>query len=112
MNDATTLATPRECGEVLSDPDGFQTHCREPYGTEHSHHDLSAREAAKPRRRNLRQIVERLARDAVYHERTGYYAQAARLREQLTDEVGKANAAYWLLTAEDEWPDRRQAAGR
>lgn len=35
----------RYCLEALTDPDGFRARCRRRYGTEHSHHDQTAREA-------------------------------------------------------------------
>lgn len=33
------------CFELLGDTDGFTARCLQPYGTEHSHHDATAREA-------------------------------------------------------------------
>lgn len=33
------------CDEMLRDPDGFAAVCTQPFGTEHSHHDATAREA-------------------------------------------------------------------
>ena len=33
------------CGELLSDPDGLVARCMVLYGTEHSHHDMTARES-------------------------------------------------------------------
>lgn len=33
------------CGQVLSDEDGFTARCSVPFGTEHSHHDATARGA-------------------------------------------------------------------
>ena len=37
--------TPHVCGELLSDPDGLVARCMVTYGTEHSHHDMTARES-------------------------------------------------------------------
>lgn len=36
---------PRPCGEILTDPDGFTARCMVSWGTEHSHHDMTARES-------------------------------------------------------------------
>ena len=37
----------RECRQLLTDLDGYQARCTQPYGVEHTHHDLTAREAAR-----------------------------------------------------------------
>lgn len=41
----TKTLTPRYCNEPLQDADGFRARCRQRFGTEHSHHDTTARRA-------------------------------------------------------------------
>ena len=36
-----------DCNELLVDTDGYQARCCQVWGTEHSHHDLTARAAAE-----------------------------------------------------------------
>jgi hypothetical protein len=38
---------PRDCLQLLTDPDGYAARCTQPWGTEHSHHDHTARETAR-----------------------------------------------------------------
>lgn len=44
------MARPTTCGQWLADPDGYVARCIEPFGTEHSHHDDTARAAVAARR--------------------------------------------------------------
>lgn len=37
----------RKCGKTLTDADGYKATCARTWGTEHSHHDLTARQAVE-----------------------------------------------------------------
>jgi hypothetical protein len=40
---------PKRCWELLTDADGYQARCLQPYGQEHSHQDATARDAVAQR---------------------------------------------------------------
>jgi hypothetical protein len=57
------------CNEPLSDPDGYRARCAMRSGTEHSHHDATARGAVKAGRATLGECITRAHHSRADHKR-------------------------------------------